>query len=339
MEVPIREIDGIVAALTHGSRESEIPIDYTGRGVDEKGDDILPNKQRRTLRHRDGSDIVIRVQEHAGDLARRVQRQYREENIIQNIGRGRAVYRDTPLSVIVIAESVPESLIVDEVIGFEDLCTKAGGPLWDAARLAGGVIEATVLASCAPHLGDTKTFQGYIDQWMGELSTDEKYHKVVVKRDGFEHAFYVPSHSSSWMDEFKASLRGYGWTGTLDIIARAARTEYAAGVAPIDAIEEYLREENQAAVEQQRLEHFANIAEKKGVWRQRPNGTFSKSVLASAVPTGYELYAEGPYARRRYRLDVWMMLEQMHDAWARSGVDEDEAAPREIEGDEDRFIA
>ncbi len=93
MELPIQVVDGLVAALTYDDDEPERPMDARGDGLQDDGTPIRPAMGERVIRHRDGSDWSVRVQEHRGEVARLVQRQFREEELRQFMGRLRPVYR------------------------------------------------------------------------------------------------------------------------------------------------------------------------------------------------------------------------------------------------------
>jgi hypothetical protein len=339
IELPVREIDGVVAALSHEDAEQEILIDSTGTGMDEDGDRFTAHKTRRTLKHRDGSDISYEVQQHAGPLAHAVQKQYREEQMRQGTGRIRPVFREVPAAVVMVAESVPDDVIVDEVIAFEDLAVRSGGLLWDAVRLSNGFIEPHILAECAPHIGDIPTFNRMLDKYFFRVpSTVAKYHRVLVTlATGEERTVYAPAHDPEWFDELVRTLGVLGWIGNVEVVEESKLATYAVGTAPMDDIELHLAKSDQEAAELQFLYDLQQKAIKMKVWRKLPPRTIGTrtGIAASTVPTGYAV-GEDAFARRELRMDVWMMLEQMKDFWALTGLADDPVAPTAVEEDDDR---
>ncbi|KQN75079.1 hypothetical protein ASE94_01810 [Devosia sp. Leaf64] len=332
IELPVREIDGIVAALSHEDDLQEVLIDSTGTGLDEAGNRFAAHVTRRTLKHRDGSDISFEVQQHAGPLAHAVQKQYREEQLRQGTGRIRPVYREVPAAVIMVAESVPDDVIVDEVIAFEDLAVRSGGQLWDAVRLSNGFIEAHILAHCAPHLGDIASFEKQLAQlFFGVPSTVAKYHKALVRlASGEERSVYAPAHDPSWFDELVRTLEVLGWSGEVEVAEESKLATFAVGTAPMDDIEYHLAKADQEAVEMKALHVLQQTAIAKKVWRKVPRtfGT-TPAVKQTTIPQFYAL-GEGDLARKELRMDVWMMLTQMKDAWALTGVDDPFHAPEKL---------
>jgi len=150
MEVPVRTIDGLVAALTYDDPEPEPPFDFRGDGKDADGADLRVPTGDQRLRLRSGYTAVLPVPMFPGKWGRLIQRQYREEELLQFVGRLRPVYREGRTPVwFALSSIIPEELIVDELVAIDDLLQ---GPtvLWDAARRTGGVVEPNVLAAaCA----------------------------------------------------------------------------------------------------------------------------------------------------------------------------------------------
>ena len=146
-ELPVTTIDGLVAALTHGMKEPELPIDRNGTGVDGQGKPILPHKAGRKTRMRDGRYAVTQHQAHQGAFASAVQKQAREEEIRQRIGRVRGVYRETPAAVYLIGEAMPEDIVLDDIRSYSDLET--GFALLDIARQCGGILSPEMIAKQA----------------------------------------------------------------------------------------------------------------------------------------------------------------------------------------------
>lgn len=116
VEAPIFEIDASVAALTYDDDEPETPVDARGNGR------ARCPMRLRTIKMRDGSDVTILVPEYEGAWARLVQRQLREEELRQFVGRLRPVYREgEPPVWIMLGTCMPENMIVDEVETLQSL--------------------------------------------------------------------------------------------------------------------------------------------------------------------------------------------------------------------------
>jgi len=119
-------------------------MDETGDGRLADGSPLRPAMGDRVIRHRDGSDWTIRVQEHRGPWAKLIQRQFREEELRQFLGRLRPVYRRGEAPVAYIAtNAIPTDWIVDEIVSLEDIARPdANGHRWPEAARRTGVIDA-----------------------------------------------------------------------------------------------------------------------------------------------------------------------------------------------------
>lgn len=154
MEPPVRTIDGLVAALTYDDPEPEAPFDRLGNGRNPEHPDQglrLPMGEQR-VRLRSGHIAVLPVPMFEGRWARLVQRQYREEELLQFVGRLRPVYRTGRTPVwYALSSVIPEELIVDEVIDLDDLLNRKQR-LWDAVRRTDGIAEPGILAAVCSDL-------------------------------------------------------------------------------------------------------------------------------------------------------------------------------------------
>jgi hypothetical protein len=139
MEVPIRSIDGLVAALTYDDQDPEPPFDALGTGLTADGQALVLPAGEQRLRMRDGHVALIPAPMFPGKWGRLIQRQYREEETLQFVGRLRPVYRmgRTPVWVC-LSSVIPEEIIVDEIIHIEDF-NHGRVTLWEAARQVTGV--------------------------------------------------------------------------------------------------------------------------------------------------------------------------------------------------------
>lgn len=167
MEVPIRTVDGIVAALTYDDEVPEQPLDINGdgRSLDSKGGDLMLPLDIQVLPLREGGEAHIKVPYYPGVWARIVQAQYREEELRQFVGRLRPVYRSGEAPIwFAISKVIPDGIIVDRVINLSDLTTfhnSKGSPfkvngavenLSEMARVTDGVIHAELAEAAVPFL-------------------------------------------------------------------------------------------------------------------------------------------------------------------------------------------
>ena len=154
MEMPPDAIDGIVAALTYDDQDVEEAIDALGTGCDAAGKPIKAAMIDRRIAMRDGSDLVVTVPQWPGFWAAKVQRQFREEETRQFIGRLRPVYREgeAPLAIL-MSSVIPEGIVVDDVVSLWDLQVRAD--LWDAVRRTGGILDIRLCTAAAPEYRDT----------------------------------------------------------------------------------------------------------------------------------------------------------------------------------------
>ncbi len=147
MEVPVHTIDGIVAALTFDDDEPEEPFDRNGDSTGYDGQPLRLPVENQVMRMRGGEDATVGVPTYPGSWARIVQRQYREEELKQFVGRLRPVYREGEAPVwFAISKVVPDNVIVDELVNLEDLIKRNTRyiRLFEAVRLCGGVLHSTL---------------------------------------------------------------------------------------------------------------------------------------------------------------------------------------------------
>lgn len=208
-ELPVTTIDGLVAALTNGMKEPEFPIDRNGTGLDGKGKPILPHKAGRKTRMRDGRYAVTQHQAHKGAFARAVQKQAREEEIRQRIGRVRGVYRETPAVVYLIGEAMPDDIVLDDIRSYSDL--ESGFMLLDVARQCGGILSPEMIAKQA---SDQYTVAA-AEKEIAKLS--ERFlrnYRCIGWTDlhGEDHIAHVPTHYDDMQTEatFVAFARALG---------------------------------------------------------------------------------------------------------------------------------
>ncbi|UYO00194.1 MAG: bifunctional DNA primase/polymerase [Devosia sp.] len=130
LEMPPADVDAYTGALTFDLPEPEKPIDYWGNGREGLEEDA-PKLQRtmvdREYRLRDGGIATVPVYEPDGAWAKLLVEQVREEELSQFLGRLRPVYRSGTIPVWYHAgRALPKNVVIDEVIGLEDLARPFG---------------------------------------------------------------------------------------------------------------------------------------------------------------------------------------------------------------------
>lgn len=320
MELPVREVDGLHAALSYGLEHVEPLIDPLGTGQDQAGDELYPHVERHEHPMRDGGTARWDRQVHIGDLARRIQRQYRELELNQGAGRGRAVHRGDPVTIIAVTESVPDDLIADEVVGFEDL-TGHRARFWDGVRRAGGVIDPVVLARYSPHLGEVEDFERLLGPvFLENPLIRSRYHSITARfADGSEREIFVAGHFAEWKDVLVGVLRDCGLSGTLrDAVPCSTRIE-AAEDAPMDKIRRVLAVIDPLKAEDNELARLHDLVVARGEWRL-------PRTMGTTVRTYYRA-GEGAFERMSATLGAWLALRAIDDEWVLTGkMDEDRAA-------------
>lgn len=146
MELPVRVIDGLVAALTYDDDEPEAPFDKHGTGLGDNGESLRVPMGLQKVKMRSGHDVNVPAPMYPGKWGRMIQRQYREEELLQFLGRLRPVYRqgDAPIWFN-MSSVIPEEVIVDDIINIEDLVNK-GTKAWEAMRRCHGILDSRIAA-------------------------------------------------------------------------------------------------------------------------------------------------------------------------------------------------
>ncbi len=159
MEVPIHTIDGVVAALTFDDDTPEDPFDKRGDGCGFDGGPLRIPVENQVLRMRSGHDALVPVPMYPGTWARIVQRQYREEELKQFVGRLRPVYRQGEAPVwFAISKVVPDNVIVDDLVNLDDLVYRNTRfiKVFEAVRRCEGVLHADLATAMMPEYRDRK---------------------------------------------------------------------------------------------------------------------------------------------------------------------------------------
>ncbi len=195
MELPARAIDGLVAALTYDDDEPEAPIDLHGTGqvLNDKGQwvDVRAPEVDRTYGFRDGRDVVVKVPEWSGDWARRIQRQYREEELLQFAGRLRPVYRETdgePPVYVCLSKVCHPDLVIDEAVSFDDIA--ADSDVWEAIRRT-NCLEPRMMGAADL---DQPAIISFANALKGKPLADDPRAKGLIRYEFFEEGSETPRH-------------------------------------------------------------------------------------------------------------------------------------------------
>lgn len=211
MELPARAIDALVAALTYDDDEPEPPFDRLGTGTDEAEKPLRCPSVARRIQMRSGRDYTIPVPTYPGRWAAMVQRQYREEELMQFLGRLRPVYRTGRAPVwIAVTSCIPEGVIVDELVSLADISRgdSKRAPIFEAARRT-GVIEAEL--SALPGLIDKKAAGEAAARLSKRRMSREAYGVAAhVRGEAKERLVFVPGHSKDPLGDVYRALNSKG---------------------------------------------------------------------------------------------------------------------------------
>lgn len=190
MELPVRIIDGLVAALTYDDDEPEQPYDKFGTGLNEAGQPLLIPSENQLVRMRSGHDLYMPVPMFPGKWGRMIQKQYREEELLQFLGRLRPVYREGDAPIwFSLSSVIPEEVIVDDLINIGDLIRRNDreSAVWDALRRCQGILDVPVATKVCDDLfgGLPATIKQFrregIDPKTGEVEKRVAWSIVAIK--------------------------------------------------------------------------------------------------------------------------------------------------------------
>jgi hypothetical protein len=162
IEVPIDIIDGIAAALTYDDPTPEEPFDKYGTGYDEdnKADvRLVAEPKIFPLRNGGTETLNIPCYPDTHKWCQILQKQYREEEILQFLGRLRAFHRPAGEMPVWYSLScvLPEGAIIDEICQTDATSTNSKDEgtaiLSNAVRQNCGVI-AYDMSDCIPKLAE-----------------------------------------------------------------------------------------------------------------------------------------------------------------------------------------
>ncbi len=211
MELPARAIDALVAALTFDDDVPEEPFDRLGTGMDEAEKPLRCPSVARRIQMRSGRDYTIPVPTYPGRWAAMVQRQYREEELMQFLGRLRPVYRTGQAPVwIAVTSCIPEGVIVDELVSLADISRgdSKRARIFEAARRT-GVIEAEL--SALPGLIDKRAAGEAAARLSRRRMSREAYGVAAhVRGEAEERLVFVPGHSQDPLGDVYRALNSKG---------------------------------------------------------------------------------------------------------------------------------
>jgi len=181
----IQQLDDIVAALAHGEENPEPLRDPLGEN---RGFDLDRIYKTDVIKLRNGHDMEVTQSATEGRYSEMALRQIRQEEHLQFLGRLRPIRRDEITDFINVGSYIPPSLIVDEVVDFEDLMTWIGSAV-EVAREHQGPIGA----------GDKLEEAKAAKKFSKILEAGETKSRFFEITDGGE-VLYVPAHSPSVID-------------------------------------------------------------------------------------------------------------------------------------------
>jgi ribosomal protein L17 len=157
MELPVRTLDGLVASLTYDDDEPEKPFDSLGTGLGRDNQPLRIPTGTQRVKMRSGHDINMPVPMFPGKWGRMIQRQYREEELLQFLGRLRPVYREGMAPIwFSLSSVIPEEVIVDDLINMDDLIKANTGSVWEAMRRSHGILDSRIATDICDDLFATR---------------------------------------------------------------------------------------------------------------------------------------------------------------------------------------
>ena len=168
MEPPVEDIDAMAACFSYDDEVYEQPFNINGNGCeDEEGERplyqekyprMIHMRERQTDRGVKKEVATFMTAMVKGQWGRIVQSQCREEEINQLVGRLRPVYRtpETRPTCYILSSSIPEHLIVDDVVSLYDLIGTDGRT---NTRPVSKAVEASPLP---PVIAKERLFKWYL---------------------------------------------------------------------------------------------------------------------------------------------------------------------------------
>lgn len=200
MELPVDVLDGLAAALSYDDERPELDWNLDGTGWIGNQRLRAPQGERR-LQRRDGAFVTITdsVYPEGYEWHRRIQAQWREEELRQFAGRLRPVYRtgEAPLWICA-ATCVPDGIVVDDVVTLDDLI---GNEMHEFARRLAGVIDAGT-GAIQPDLTDEIIAGSQVERFSGREAA--AYASAHVWVDGEASPRLI--HVAAWVPDIDAAI-------------------------------------------------------------------------------------------------------------------------------------
>lgn len=162
MTSPGHVVSGYVAAFARQCVVPEMPYDKNGTGLTDDGRDLKAFETTRDVAMRNGGTVTLKDWAYPETMRwhNRINRQFREEETRQAIGRLRPVYRtDKAAPVVFLMQTcVPEGIIVDDVVTLSDIL--ADNPqrvdLAEITHRLGGVLDPLAGDTVARDIGSPR---------------------------------------------------------------------------------------------------------------------------------------------------------------------------------------
>lgn len=164
LELPVDVLDGLAAALAYDDDEPEMPLDREGTGYSDGVPIRMPVVQK-TIAMR-GGEAKLGVPVHPGSWGALIQAQYREEELLQFLGRLRAFYRPVKPTWYAISSIVPDGTILDDLTTFGAIIQTIGLGAAEMARRSGGRMSAEAIRGADPFwpAGDIERAVAWIEE-------------------------------------------------------------------------------------------------------------------------------------------------------------------------------
>lgn len=164
LELPVDVLDGLAAALTYDDEMPEMPLDREGTGYVDGVPVRMPVIQK-TIAMRDG-EAKLGIPMHPGRWGALIQAQYREEELLQFLGRLRAFYRPIKPTWYAISSIVPDGTILDDLTTFGAIIQTVGLATAEMARRSGGRMSLDAIRSADPFwpAGDIQRAVAWIEE-------------------------------------------------------------------------------------------------------------------------------------------------------------------------------
>ncbi len=173
-EMPIWLVDGLAAALTWDTDEPEEPYDERGDGLRDDGKPLMRLGVTRMVQCRDGADVGLSVPMVPGTYGRKIDTQWRDEELSQFRGRLRPVYRDEPATWICVSSVFPEGIVADAILTLDEAIS-TWSPIMSAQAVRG--VGGVVAVGVTDRLDAISTTQ--VERFIADHADDPAYRDVT----------------------------------------------------------------------------------------------------------------------------------------------------------------